>query len=66
MHIVGTSHFVSRKAAIRYYRDYHYPNTEAAVDRKLADGEISLGKPETKPDEDLFVREGRYHIQVGY
>jgi hypothetical protein len=65
MHIIGTAHFVSRKAAIRYYRDYHYPNTEAAVDRKLAEGAIFIGKPEIKPIEQLFVREGRYHIQVG-
>jgi hypothetical protein len=64
MHIIGTAHFVSRKAAERYYRDYGYGPAE--VDLKIAEGEISLGKPEVKPFEELFVREGRYHIQVGY
>lgn len=64
MHTIGTSHFVSFEAALAYYREYGYGRDVVA--RKLRDGEISIGKPEVKPIETLFVREGRYHIQVGY
>jgi hypothetical protein len=60
----GTAHFVSKRAAIRYYRDYGL--TPSDIDTKLSAGEIFIGKPEAKPLETLFVREGRYHIQVGY
>lgn len=42
--IIGTEYFVSRMAAIQYYRAYHY--TEDDVDRKLRDGEIHIGKPD--------------------
>jgi hypothetical protein len=66
MHIIGTPYFVSKLSAIRYYREYRYDNTEQTVERKLAEGEIYIGRPEIKANEELFVREGRYHIQVGY
>jgi hypothetical protein len=42
--ITGTAHFVSRETAIRYYADYGYG--PADIDRKIALGEIHLGKPE--------------------
>ena len=42
--IVGTSHFVSLEAAIRYYREYDLDSAEVA--RKIADGEIHIGAPE--------------------
>lgn len=41
----GTSHFVNRTTAILYYREYQYDNIQSAVDRKIAEGEIHLGKP---------------------
>lgn len=49
----GTAHFISRDAAIRYYREYGYDDTAAEVDRKLADGEIYIGPPELKPGQRL-------------
>jgi len=56
----GTSSFVSRAAALKYYKPY---GTDAAeVTRKEQDGEISYGRPTLKPGESLTVREGRYHI----
>jgi hypothetical protein len=40
---IGTSYFVSRNAAIHYYFPF---DTTAAVDRKIAAGEIHIGKPD--------------------
>jgi hypothetical protein len=61
----GTSHFESRVAAIRYYRPYGYDDVGAAVDRKLAEGEIHIGKPETKPGQRVWLdtKEGRYFME---
>ena len=61
----GTSHFVSRDAAIRYYQPYEYPITAEAVDDKLARGEIHIGKPDLKPGERLTLIDGgtRYAIE---
>lgn len=54
----GTAHFVSRAAAISYYAEYG--NDVAEIDRKLAEGEIHIGKPSTKPGERLsLIDEGR-------
>ena len=64
MYMIGTSYFVSFANAVRYYREYGL--TAKDVADKEANGEIHFGKPETKPNEQIFVREGRYHIQVGY
>lgn len=59
----GTSHFVSRAAAIRYYRPYE---TEAsqAVSRKLEEGQIHIGAPTLKIGESCYVdaAEGRYFV----
>jgi hypothetical protein len=61
---IGTSHFISYKAAIKYYKDYHYEDTKAAVDRKLAEGEIHIGPPRIRPGELLTVNdEARYIIE---
>jgi hypothetical protein len=48
----GTSHFVSRRAAVRYYSDYE-DDAEHAVERKLAAGEIHIGPPDLKPGQRL-------------
>ena len=60
----GTSYFVSRAAAGRYYSAYE-DDAARAVARKLADGEIHIGKPPLKPGQRLSVipGEGRYQIE---
>jgi hypothetical protein len=50
---IGTSHFVSRDTAINYYRGYGFD--AKAVDQKIADGEIHIGKPKLNPNEYLTV-----------
>lgn len=65
---VGTSHFVDLHAARAYYRDYAPGQTRQQiaewVSRKLADGEIHLGPPDTREHETLSVIDGgkRYAI----
>jgi hypothetical protein len=62
---IGTSHFVSLDAAIRYYSDYDYDDVKGAVARKIAEGEISIGKPDLKPGERLtLVDEGKRYAIV--
>jgi hypothetical protein len=59
---IGTSYFVSRNAAIHYYFPF---DTTAAVDRKIAAGEIHIGRPPLmKPGEYLRVIDDgtRYEI----
>lgn len=60
----GTSYFVSRAAAVRYYRDYEGSDAPAAVARKLREGSIHIGKPALKPGERLWRIDGglRYAI----
>jgi hypothetical protein len=50
---IGSCHFVSHAAACRYYRDYGF--TAVDVDRKLAEGEIALGRPATMPGDIVHV-----------
>lgn len=60
---VGTSYFVSKAHAIRYYA---YENaTDATIERKLAEGLIHIGKPELKPGHRLTVIDDgtRYAIE---
>ena len=45
MKIVGTSYFPSKSHAICYYCDYHYGDVRAAVERKIAEDVIHIGKP---------------------
>lgn len=63
--IVGTSYFVTRTAAIEYYRPYEGANAEAAVDRKLAAGEIHIGRPPITSGQSCVLNEeeGRYFIR---
>lgn len=61
----GTSHFVSKAKAVRYYRDYEGEGAAAAVDSKIAAGEIHIGKPELKPGQHLNIIDNgtRYEIE---
>lgn len=62
----GTSYFVSKSAAIRYYKPYHYEDTAQAVARKIREGEIHIGRPsyDAKAGERLTLVDGgkRYAI----
>lgn len=73
----GTSHFVSYSAALAYYRPYHGEplapgkrfrddtnENRAAVDAKLAAGEIHIGPPTLRPGQSLSLHreERRYFI----
>lgn len=61
MTIVGTSNFVSERAAWQYYAQYGY--TAQDVAGKLAAGEVSTGRPTILPGESLQVDpDGRYQI----
>jgi len=57
MTLIGTAHFIDRAAAVAYYVAYGLD--PAAVDDKLARGEIHLGKP---PARVVAVIDGRYHV----
>tara|TARA_Y100000310_G_scaffold56223_1_gene51529 strand:+ start:132 stop:344 length:213 start_codon:yes stop_codon:yes gene_type:complete len=67
--IIGTSHFVSFGRAVRYYHDYNPDASQGLaiykwVEAKLVAGEISVGPPEVKPGERMFVNdEGRYCVE---
>lgn len=59
----GTSYFISKSAAIRYYRVYEGKYAEQVVEQKLKNGEIHLGEPPIVRGESLRVNdEGRYEI----
>jgi len=60
----GTSHFVSKAAAIRYYRDYEGSDAKQVVEQKIREGQIHIGRPHLKPGETLSVVDGgkRYAI----
>lgn len=67
--IMGTPYFISRFAAIQYYKPYNYEDTAAAVDRKIKEGDIHIGKPSS----DIYGlggrvvlnrTEGRYFIEI--
>jgi len=64
---IGTAHFVSKRHAIRYYRNYNYEGDDgtAAVERKLAEGSIHIGKPALKPGERLLTIDNgtRYAVE---
>ena len=63
--IYGTPYFINKQAAIRYYKEYGYSDIKATIERKLADVEIHLGRPELKEGENLLInhKEGRYFIE---
>jgi hypothetical protein len=62
--IIGTSAFVSKAAAIRYYRPYGFNAKD--VQAKLDHAEIFIGKPPHNPENGerviLLGDEGRYGI----
>jgi len=62
---VGTSYFVSKTKAIRYYRDYEGEQAKRAVERKIEAGEIHIGKPDLKPGQRLSIIDSgtRYAIE---
>jgi hypothetical protein len=55
----GTAYFVTRAAAAEYY------GSAEEAKRKLAAGEVHIGRPETKPGQRsrLDESEGRYFIE---
>lgn len=61
---IGTEYFISESAARRYYKPQGYD--AADVRRKLAEGEIYVGRPACKPgDRAEADRDGRYIIITG-
>jgi hypothetical protein len=64
--LVGTAHFVSRKAAERYYRPYGIDRD--AVWEKIGAGEITIGPPTVtlKPGERLVIIDDgtRYAVET--
>ena len=60
---MGTSHFVSKTAAINYYKSYG--NDTEEVNRKLRDGELQIGRPKSLPGRATRVDEdGRWHVEM--
>jgi len=63
----GTSYFVSRSAAERYYKDYEGSLAQAkiAVAHKIASGDIHIGRPPLKAGQKAFLLDGgkRYGIK---
>jgi len=62
--IFGTCHFSSHAAAHRYYRAYGVSTAE--VYHKINFGEIKIGPPARRHDEEVFLneKEGRYFKRV--
>ena len=62
---IGTSHFVDRQAAERYYGVYGDVGID--VTNKILAGEIKLGKPPVKPGQRLEIIDNgtRYAIVEG-
>lgn len=60
----GTACFVSRKAAIKYFKAQECDAQE--VDRKLASGEIFIGKPNCSPGDRILLDrvEGRFILET--
>ena len=64
--IIGTCHFVSRIHAVRYYHPQYNSLADAvnAVNTKLAEKSIVIGKPAEKPNQKIRLdNEGRYFIE---
>ena len=64
----GTCYFPTRGNAIRYYRPYaklEGAKASELVDRKIAEGEIHIGKPPMKPGDTLTIEDCRYHVTEG-
>ena len=68
---IGTSYFVSKAAAMRYYKRYNdkgygYWRLANDVANKIINGEIHIGKPQTKKGEHLVLIDDdtRYAIET--
>ena len=63
MTLQGTSHFVSFQRAVLYYSAYGCPREQ--VEKKLQDGEITIGVPQVTPKQRVILHptEGRYLIE---
>ena len=53
---IGTSYFINLQAAYRYYAPYG--DSHAAVDRKIVEGQIHIGRPAAKDGERLTLIDG--------
>ena len=62
---VGTAYFRSLYDAYKYYSSYEYPSCKKAVDYKIDQGEIHIGKPDVPEGAKLLLdrNEGRYIIE---
>lgn len=60
--VTGTNHFVSYNAAKRYFAPYGFGDED--IQRKIADGGIKIGKPETTVEQILITidKDTRYAI----
>jgi hypothetical protein len=54
---VGTSYFVDRVKAVKYYRNQCHDNRMAlaVVANRLRAGDIHIGKPDIKPGQELII-----------
>lgn len=60
---IGTAHFENTLAAQLYYKKNHNENLRA-VEKKIEQGAILIGKPPVSQNESLSLVEGRYFIQT--
>lgn len=61
--VVGTNVFNTAGAAVKFYAGYGMDSTE--VSRKIRDGEISVGKPQTLSNERAVLdTDGRWLIHI--
>ena len=63
---IGTPYFESYEAALQYFKPYCYADNKKAVDYKLENKEIYVGKPTLKTGEKLLInkKERRYLIEM--
>lgn len=66
MIILGTSYFPTKESAKRYYKDYFVSRAdlESEVCRKISEGEISIGLPECKTNEQVILIDGRTRYAI--
>ncbi len=61
----GTSYFVSRSAAERYYKSQGYDDAKETVRDKIRSGDIHIGRPPVKAGQRVITVDGgkRYAIE---
>lgn len=59
----GTNHFMSVRAASKYYEPQEGTDSLTVVKQKIKEGLIFIGQPTIKQNEYLKIIDGRYHIQ---